>query len=61
MAEAMIRSLKSCQRMSDVHVYDVNDNRLDVLKSRYGITKASSIDDAVKDAEFVVRMNAYER
>jgi hypothetical protein len=38
---------------------DVNEVRLDVLKSKYGIHKALSIDDAVKDSEFVVRLNLH--
>ncbi len=40
--------------MSNVFVYDVNETRLDVLKSKYGIHKAMSVDDVVKDADFVV-------
>jgi pyrroline-5-carboxylate reductase len=54
MAEAFLTAIKESQKMSNVFVYDVNETRLDVLKSKYGIHKAMSVDDVVKDADFVV-------
>lgn len=54
MAEAILKSLMPTEDMSHVHVYDTNDSRLDVLKSKYGISKASNPEDAVEGADFVV-------
>lgn len=54
MTEAALNALKNIQNMDDVYVYDTNDSRLDVLRSKFGVHKARSPDEAVSNADFVV-------
>jgi pyrroline-5-carboxylate reductase len=54
MTEAALNALKNIQDMNDVYVYDTNDSRLDVLRSKFGVHKAHSPDEAVSNADFVV-------
>jgi len=56
MAEAMLKALHSSnlQRMEDVTIYDVNSDRLEYMRTTYGVKTNDDINEAVRDADLVI-------
>eukprot|EP01125_Pyxidicula_operculata_P014315 TRINITY_DN4766_c0_g1_i3.p1 TRINITY_DN4766_c0_g1~~TRINITY_DN4766_c0_g1_i3.p1 ORF type:complete len:313 (+),score=23.09 TRINITY_DN4766_c0_g1_i3:245-1183(+) len=56
MAEAMLGSIvkKKLQKPDNIKVFDVNQERMKFCKDNYGTTVSSSVQEAVRDADFVV-------
>jgi pyrroline-5-carboxylate reductase len=56
MASAILGSLqiKNTQKMSDIFVYDVNAERLEFLRSKYGITICNNAQLAVDNSEVTI-------
>jgi pyrroline-5-carboxylate reductase len=55
MAEAIINALSKndTQRMTDVTVYDVSENRVEYLQKEYGIKGCDNIEEGIADADVV--------
>ena len=53
MAEAIISALSKnpLQNMKDISVYEINNDRLEQLTSKYGVTVCSDIDEGMKKAD----------
>ena len=56
MAEAILNALKSKNiiAMENVHVYDVNEDRLAYLKDKYKIIPCNSMNDCVSNSELII-------
>lgn len=53
MAEAIISALFTCktQNMADIVVYDINEQRIQHLKSNYGVSSCLSVAEGIKNAD----------